>query len=117
MRVIGGEKPPYNPEWHELLYLSEEEYFAARYEFPFSAFAVEGFLVLQVEDVSQQAAINKLHATIINMHTIPMDETWSKIQHAMGELLNDADLQIGITPFFKVNDEVVYDETFNTKSI
>lgn len=114
---VSGQLPDYKPDWHELLYLPEAEYFASLGQFPFASFCIEGFLVLQVEDVSEQAAINQLNNAIVNMHSFGIEATLKKVQESMGELLHDSKIKMGITPFFSLNDEVVYDETFTSKPI
>jgi hypothetical protein len=111
---INGELPEYRHEWHELLYLNEDEYFENRHQFPFASFRMEGFLMLHVQDVSKQAAFNKLNNAIVkNIPHISVNDSIAKVQLAMGELLNDVNIQLSVTPFFNINGQMLVDEAFD----
>lgn len=114
---LNGKLPEYQERWLEMLFLTPDRFAAEVKSFPFNAFWVEGFIIVQAEDITTKAALNHLKNAVLNIHTTPMEDVLDCIEQSLAELLSDTHLKIGITPFFKVNGKVVYDEAFITKAI
>lgn len=112
-----GKLPAFNEEWKKILHASDEDFMKMFYKFPSHKFRLEGFCMMVTEDVSKSIALNHLKNAVLDMHTSPLDETFNRAEAAIGELFNDSRMKIGITPFFKINDKVVYDRSYVTKCV
>ncbi|GEO08092.1 hypothetical protein [Segetibacter aerophilus] len=114
---VNGTLPPYNPKWVKIINSTGNDFFAAFKKFPSEKFTVEGFCMISIEDVSKEMAIAELKNAIINMPMVSIDETVNQVEMAIGELVNDSMIRIGITPFFKLNGRIVYDSFLITKGV
>jgi hypothetical protein len=112
-----GSLPAFDEQWIKLLNVSDEEFLTAFKTFPSGRFRLEGFCMLCVEDVTDDIAINQLKNAILQMYTADLKDTLESVEAAIGELLNDSRVQIGITPFFKINGKVVYDRCIVNKCV
>ena len=109
--------PEFNEDWLHLLRVDDHEFMELFATFPSQSFRLEGFCMLMAEDISEEMAINQLKGAVLTMHTEQMEKTLMDVEVAIGELVNDSRIKIGITPFFKINGKVVYDRSFITKFI
>ncbi|MCW3105928.1 MAG: hypothetical protein JWQ09_434, partial [Segetibacter sp.] len=114
---VKGSLPAYNEDWYKILNVNSDEFINSFKKFPSNKFRVEGFCMISIEDVSKEMAIAGLKNAIINMHMISIDETVNLMEMAIGELVNDSSIKIGITPFFKINGKIVYDSFLITKGV
>ncbi len=112
-----GDLPPFREEWLEMLTKEPPEFYEMAENFPFESFRFRGFCILFAEDVSKEVAVNELKSALLNMHNETLDQTLEKVEVAIGELLDDSRIRIGVTPFFKINGRVVYDRSFVTKCV
>jgi hypothetical protein len=112
-----GKLPEFKDEWYKILNVNDEEFLHLFNQFPSYKFRLEGFCMFTIEDVSKEMAVNQLKNAILNMHITDLKETLNLVELAIGELLDDAGIRIGVTPFFKINGKMVYYKNFFTKSI
>ena len=112
-----GLLPEFNEDWIHLLRVDDHEFMELFAAFPSQSFRLEGFCMLIAEDISEEMAINQLKGAVLTMHTSTMEQTFRDVEMAVGELVNDSRIKIGITPFFKINDKVVYDRSFITSCV
>ncbi len=111
------ELPQMKQEWIDMIKMDDENFLQHLKDFPADKFRLEGFCVLHVEDVSEEAALKQLQHAVLNIYSKPIEETLANMQVSVGELLGDSRIQIGVTPFFKVNGEVIHDYSFVKKSL
>jgi hypothetical protein len=112
-----GKLPAYNHEWLRMINADDDEFAMLFEQFPSKSFRLEGFCMLMAEDVSEDIAINKLKNAVLNMHTANLECTINNVELAVRELMNDSNIVIGITPFFKLNGKLVYDKSFIAKCV
>ncbi|MCW3080942.1 hypothetical protein [Segetibacter sp.] len=112
-----GPLPPFNARWTKILNLSGSDFLTAFKKFPSEKFWLEGFCMISIEDVSKEMAVAELKNAIINMPMVSIGETVNVVEMAIGELVNDSRIRIGITPFFKLNGRIVYDSCLITKGV
>jgi hypothetical protein len=112
-----GSLPPFDEQWTKILNIGDAEFLTAFSTFPSARFRLEGFCMLRVEDVTEDIAINKLKNAILQMYTVALKDTLENVETAIGELLGDSRVKIGITPFFKINGKVVYDRCIVNKCV
>ncbi|MCW3114760.1 MAG: hypothetical protein JWR18_3156 [Segetibacter sp.] len=114
---VNGKLPEFNEKWIKILTAGRNDFLSAFKKFPSHNFRVEGFCMISIEDISKEMAIAGLKNAIVNMHMISIDETVNLVEMAMGELVSDTNIKIGITPFFKINGKIVYDSFLITKGV
>jgi hypothetical protein len=112
-----GSLPPFEESWIKILNVEDENFLTAFTAFPAAKFRLEGFCMLCVEDVTRDIAINKLKNVILKLYTTDIRTTLENVETAIGELLNDSRVRIGVTPFFKINGKVVYDRCIVNKCV
>ena len=116
--VHTSEPPPdFKEDWIQLLRVDDHEFMEQFARFPSQSFRLEGFCMLMAEDISEEMAINQLKGAVLNMHTDVMEQTLQNVEMAIGELVNDSRIKIGITPFFKINGKVVNDRSFIARCV
>jgi hypothetical protein len=108
-----GKLPELQQDWLKILNLNDEEFLENFGKFPSRNFTAEGFCMFTVEDVSNEMALNQLRNAILNMHVTDFNETLNLAETAIGELLGDSRIKIGITPFYRINGRIIYDKSLN----
>lgn len=106
-----GKLPEFKDEWVRLLNLKDEDFLEDFSKFPSQDFRIEGFCMFTIEDVSNEMAVNQLKNAILNMHLTDFNETLNLAESALGELLGDSRIKIGMTPFYRINGRIVYDKS------
>lgn len=114
---VQGSLPEFKEEWQRALN-AEDDVFLEQFDtFPAERFRLEGFCMLMPVDVSEEMALNQLKNAILNMHVSDLEKTLDDVELAIGELVNDSRMKVGVTPFFKINEKLVYDKSFTTKCV
>src|SRR5260370_25283207 len=80
-------------------------------------FMFEGLVILKVYVVTEQEIISEIKNTLLTINTFTDASVYSKLQSTMQNLLGMADIKVGITPFFQMNNHNVYSAMHNSNSI
>ena len=74
-----------------------------RQVFPLQNFRFEGLMVIEVSDVTQEQVIVEIKSALLNINSFEDVAVYDELQQHVQSLLGLKNLQIGITPFFKLN--------------
>lgn len=84
---------------------------------PLDQFVFEGLMVLRLNDVTGSAVITEIKNRLLDLDTLSDTAVYSELEAFVQSLIGLRDLNIGITPFFRINKHYVYSEIHNTNSI
>lgn len=84
---------------------------------PAELFSLEGFAILNVFDITPQQSIEQIRNTVLGINELNENEVFDYIKSSLKTLLQENDLEIGLLPFLKVNDQFVIDEEISNRSI
>ncbi|MCX8020879.1 MAG: hypothetical protein N2747_10335 [Chitinophagaceae bacterium] len=84
---------------------------------PLDKFRFEGITVLRINDVTQQEVITQIKNQLLNENSISGDYLFEELEKSMHDLIGMKEIQIGITPFFKINNHYIYSEAHEANSI
>lgn len=82
-----------------------------------SDFRFRGFSIVVLKDVTEREIINNIKSTLLNLESFTEVDTFAQLQLQVQDLIGVAGLKIGITPFYRVNDEVVFLDVHEKGSI
>jgi hypothetical protein len=85
--------------------------------FPLELFRFEGLIVIDVFDITHEQVIAEIKNSLLNINAFSDTEVYSDLQQHVQDLMGITRLQIGITPFFKMNDYYLYTETHYQNSL
>jgi hypothetical protein len=80
-------------------------------------FEFEGIAIVNIRDVTSRESINNIKNSLLTLGSYSDVETFSRIQREVQSLLGVPGLQIGITPFFNVNNHLVFSALHNANSV
>jgi hypothetical protein len=84
---------------------------------PLEKFMFEGVVILRINDVTEQEIISEIKNTLLTINTFTDASVYGKLQSTMQSLLGMADIKVGITPFFQMDNHYVYSAIHNSNSI
>ncbi len=84
---------------------------------PLDKFIFEGLVLLQINDVTEQEIISQIKNSLLDIHTFTDASLYDTLQSTVQSLLGMADIKVGVTPFFQMNDRYVYSSIHNCNSI
>ncbi len=84
---------------------------------PLEKFMFEGLVILKINDITEQEIISEIKNTLLTINTFTDTSVYRKLQSTMQNLLGMADIKVGITPFFQMNNHYVYSAIHNSNSI
>jgi len=85
--------------------------------FPLDHFRFEGLIVIEVTDVTQEQVIVEIKTTLLNINSFTDVTVYDELQQHVQSLIGIRNVQIGITPFFKMNDYHLYTEAMYRTSL
>lgn len=85
--------------------------------FPLEHFQFEGIVVVDVADVTSEQIIAEIKDTLLNINASSDITVYADLQPHVQTLIGEKDIQVGITPFFTMNEIYLYAETYHTNSI
>ncbi len=85
--------------------------------FPLEHFRFEGLVVIEVSDVTQDQVIAEIKTALLNINSFSDVSIYDQLQQHVQSLLGLKNVNIGITPFFKLNDCYLYTESLYKNSI
>jgi hypothetical protein len=97
---------------NRLLPLEEMEKFL-----PLSDFIFDGLAIIKVHDVTSQEIISRLKNFLLEPNSFANAGMFMRMQAQMQNLLGVKDIEVGITPFFKINGHYIFSEKNNDKSL
>ncbi len=84
---------------------------------PIEHFGFAGLMVLEVNDVTGKQAIQEVKNALLNINSFSDVMVYDDLQQHVQSLMGLKNLQIGITPFFKMNEYYLYTESLYKSSI
>ncbi len=85
--------------------------------FPIEHFGFEGFVVIDVSDVTSDQAIAEIKNTLLNINSFADVTVYDTLQEHIQTFLGLKDVTVGITPFFKINNFYLFSELHYRNSI
>ena len=85
--------------------------------FPLEDFLFEGLVVMEVSDVTQEQVIVEIKTSLLNINTFSDVAVYEELQQHVQSLVGLKNIQIGITPFFKMNGFYLHTETLAKNSL
>ncbi|MFL5810268.1 MAG: hypothetical protein ACJ749_12155, partial [Flavisolibacter sp.] len=85
--------------------------------FPLEKFRFEGLLVIEVNDVTQDQVILEIKNALLNINSFSEVTVYDDLQLHVQSLIGLKNVQIGITPFFKMNGYYLYTESLYRNSL
>ncbi|RAJ86044.1 hypothetical protein CLV59_102755 [Chitinophaga dinghuensis] len=79
---------------------------------PLDNFALEGFAIWTIEDVTQGEAVNTIKSLVMNMNSTNELESYRTVERMVPAILGIFDVTAHIVPFPKVNNKHVLEEQF-----
>ena len=84
---------------------------------PLENFQFEGLVVIEVNDVTQEQVITEIKTALLNINSFSDVTVYDELQQHVQSLIGLKNLQIGITPFFKMNGYYLYTEALYKNSL
>ncbi|MGC4035070.1 MAG: GAF domain-containing protein [Chitinophagaceae bacterium] len=84
---------------------------------PLSDFIFEGLAIIKVHDVTTQEIISKMKNALLGANAFADAAMFHKMHNQVQNLLGVKDVEVGITPFFKINGHYLFSEKNNDKSL
>ncbi|MFB6457419.1 GAF domain-containing protein [Chitinophaga sp. Hz27] len=81
---------------------------------PLENFALEGFAIWTIEDVTQSEAVNTIKGLVMNMNSTNEIESYRSLERMIPTILGIFDITAHMVPFPKVNGKPVLEEQFTT---
>jgi len=85
--------------------------------FPLENFQFEGIVVIDVADVTSDQVIGEIKNTLLNINATSDITVYADLEPHVQTLIGLRDVQVGITPFFTMNEIYLYAESHNTNSL
>lgn len=84
---------------------------------PLGQFQFEGLMVIEVHDITQEQVIVEIKTALLNINSFSDVTVYDELQQHVQSLIGLKRVQIGITPFFKMNGYYLYTETLYKNSL
>ena len=84
---------------------------------PLHNFQFEGLVVIEVNDVTQDQVIVEIKTALLNINSFSDVTVYDQLQQHLQSLIGLKNVQIGITPFFKLNGSYLYPESLYKNSL
>jgi hypothetical protein len=85
--------------------------------FPIENFQFEGLIVVEVNDITQEQVIVEIKTSLLSVNSFSDVSIYDQLQAHVQSLIGLKNVNIGITPFFKLNDCYLYTEALYKNSI
>ncbi|MES1222974.1 MAG: hypothetical protein ABUT20_46205, partial [Bacteroidota bacterium] len=84
---------------------------------PLENFVFEGMSVVKVHDVTAEETLSRIKNDLLSMNGFSDANLYNKMHVHIQSLLGIKDVEIGITPLFKLNEHYLFSSDHNTKSL
>jgi hypothetical protein len=81
---------------------------------PLEIFSFDGFVIVQVREVTEREVINKIKNSLLSIHSFDDAEMFNDLQEQIQNLLGVPGIHIALKPFFQVNDHLVVTNPYST---
>jgi hypothetical protein len=85
--------------------------------FPLDNFQFEGIVVIDVLDVTSDQIIAEIKNTLLNINSISDVTLYKELETHIQTLVGLRDIEIGVSPFFTMNNVLLYSESNNANSL
>ena len=85
--------------------------------FPLENFQFEGIVVIDVADVTSEQIVSEIRNTLLTINTTADINVYAELEPHIQTLVDLKDIQVGVTPFFTMNDIYLYAELHNVNSL
>ena len=85
--------------------------------FPLENFQFEGIVVIDVLDVTSDQVIAEIKNTLLNINTISDTTVYTELENHIQTLIGLRDIEIGVSPFFIMNNVFLHSESHNANSL
>ncbi len=85
--------------------------------FPIENFLFTGIVVIEVEDVTSEEAISEIKNSLLNIDAFSNVTVFDELQKHIQTFLSISNVNVGITPFFKINDIYLFSDIHYKNSI
>ena len=83
---------------------------------PIDFFEFEGMMIVRVNDVTEHEIINEIKNKLLTINAFTETSTFTNLEAQMQNLIGLSGLKIGITPFFKIEQQFVFSGLLKTVS-
>ena len=80
-------------------------------------FKFEGIAIIRIREVTEREVINNVKTSLLTLQSFSDVDTFRQLQTQMENLIGVPAVQIGITPFFTLNNRFVFSRLHNDNSI
>lgn len=84
---------------------------------PLNNFTFEGFSILRFEDFRSQHLISNVENLISNRENKDLYEVYDGIIHSLKSVIQKNEIELGLLPFLKVNEEFIFDDYLNSRIV
>lgn len=84
---------------------------------PLDQFVFEGMAIIHLSDVTEREVVSEIKNELLNLHSFAEEEVFINLERLFRNLVGLPGVHIGITPFFKVNDHVIFSDVYYKNSI
>jgi len=81
---------------------------------PLDLFSFEGMVILKVRDVTEREVVNRIKNSLLSIHSFSDVEVLNELQTEMQNLLGTPDIQTGLKPFFRINNQIVITDIYTS---
>lgn len=84
---------------------------------PLEKFVFEGMSIVRVNDVTGEEVISRLKSDLLDINAFSSHSLYQKMQTHIQSLLGLKNVEVGLTPFFKLNDHYLFSEKHTNSSL
>lgn len=84
---------------------------------PLNKFVFEGVTIIRVNDVTELEVVQKIKNRLLDINAFSDAAIYGELEGFIQSLIGIKDVNIGLTPFYKINGHYVYSDLHNTNSI
>ena len=84
---------------------------------PLDLFRFEGIAIIHIKEITERAIMSNIKNSLLTLHSFADVESFKQLQGHIENLVGVPGVDIGITPFFRVNNHYVFSELHDVSSI
>ena len=84
---------------------------------PLDRFSFEGFSIMQVGDITEKTVISNIKNMLLDVQAFDDGSLVGSLQQQLEDLAGVAGVSIGFTPFFRMNDKLIFPSSFISQSL
>lgn len=83
---------------------------------PLDMFRFEGFTINNVTEVTAEYAVEKIRNLLVSHNTFESEKYYQDVADSLKTLAGNGDIEFGLLPVLKVNDKLIFEDSFCSKS-